>query len=391
MKAAAQTTATRLPTWVTLLGVVLVALNLRAAIAAVSPLLPQLSADLGLSRGAGGLLTTLPVLCFGGLSAASAALGRRIGSEWALMIGMLAIVVGSAIRFVPSVPWVFAGTLVIGAAVAIGNVLVPSVIKQHFPDRSGTVTGLYTAVLIAGAAIAAAISAPLADVGLGWRGGLLVWAIPALLAAIAWLPSLRHTHRPPDSAFRARTVLRSPVTWSLAIFMGTQSLLYFAVLAWLPALLQNAGVSSGAAGLALSLFNVLGIVSALVIPNLAARWNQHALGMSICAGWAIGIVGLLAAPRLYLAWMFFAGLAQGAAISFVFALIVLRSRTPDVARGLSGTVQTIGYVIGAAGPFVMGALRDSTAGWTAPLLVLVGVIVVMSTAALGAGRQSTVG
>lgn len=142
----------------------------------------------------------------------------------------------------------------------------------------------------------------------------------------------------------------------------------------------------------MSLFNLLGIVSAFVMPTFAARSrSQVHLGLLICLGWAIGVVGLLLAPELYLLWTFFAGLAQGASISFVFALIVLRSRTPDVARGLSGTVQTIGYVLGAAGPFAMGALRDSTSGWTAPLLVLVGVIVVMSVCALGAGRNSTVG
>lgn len=383
----------RLPVWVTLLGVALVAVNLRAAIAAVSPLLPSLQADLGLSRGAAGLLTSLPVLCFSLLSAAAAGLGRRLGSERALVIGMLALVLGSAIRFVPSVPWVFAGTIVIGAAITVGNVLVPSVIKQHFADRSGPVTGMYTGVLIAGAAAASAISAPLAlSAGWGWRGALAVWAVPALLAALVWVPLSRQAHRPPEQTFRARTVLGNPVMWALAIFMGCQSLLYFAVLAWLPALLHDAEISLGAAGFALSLFNLLGIASAFVMPTLAARAKSQVYpGLLICLGWAVGVVGLLLAPSLYLVWTFFAGLAQGASISFVFALIVLRSRTPDVARGLSGTVQTIGYVLGATGPFAMGALRDSTSGWTAPLLVLVGVIVVMSVCALGAGRNSTVG
>jgi CP family cyanate transporter-like MFS transporter len=174
--------------------------------------------------------------------------------------------------------------------------------------------------------------------------------------------------------------------------MGTQSLAYFAVLAWLPALLRDDGIDAQQAGLALSLFNLLGIASALVMPTLAGRVaDQRLLALSVCGLWAIGVVGLLVDPGLYLVWSVLAGLAQGAAISLALALIVLRARTPDVARQLSGTVQSVGYLIGAAGPFVVGALRDATQGWSASLVALLAAVAFMAIGAWGAGQNKVVG
>ncbi|WP_394843540.1 MFS transporter [Pendulispora brunnea] len=376
----------------TLLGVVLVAVNLRAPIAGVAPLLPEMRADLGLSRSAGGLLTSLPLLCFGGLSTVAAALGRRIGSERALVLAMLAMAVGSAAR-IWTAPLLFAGTIVIGAAITVGNVLVPSVIKQHFDAKQGLVTGIYTGALIGGAAIASAISAPLAHHdGIGWRGSLAAWTVPEVLALLVWLPALRVPHRPPAAATGSVSVLRSKVTWGLSIFMGSQSLTYFAVLTWLPALLQDEGVSAARAGGALAIFNILGIGTALVMPSLAARVSdQRGLASSIAAAWAVGIAGLLFAPGSYLLWASVLGLAQGASISLAFALIVLRSRTPEVARGLSGTVQSIGYLIGSAGPFVLGALRDVSPSWSVSLVALLTVVIPMAWGAWNGGRKATVG
>jgi CP family cyanate transporter-like MFS transporter len=378
-------------------AVVLVAVNLRSGIAAVSPLLPDIRADLGLSRGAAGLLTTVPVLCFGGLSAVAAGVGRRIGSDLATVLAMAVLAAATALRLLPTATWFFVGTVVLGAAITVGNVLTPMLVKQHLADRSdyvvGMATGLYTGALIGGAAVASAISAPLASAGLGWRGALLVWAIPAVLAAFAWSRFLRYRSLAPLPASGGRrVVVGSRVTWWLSLFMGMQSLAYFAVLAWLPAFLQDHDVSAGQAGLALSLFNLLGVVAALLVPTIAGRQSdQRALALSICAGWAVGVIGLLVAPGGYLAWSVIAGLAQGASIALALALIVLRARTPDVARSLSGTVQSAGYLIGATGPFLFGALRDATGSWTVPLLALLGAIVAMAAGAWGAGQARVVG
>lgn len=402
-----------------ILAIVLVAFNLRAGIAAVSPLLPDIQTDLGLSRTAAGLLTTLPVLCFSALAAASAALGRRIGNDRAIVLALVVLAAACALRILPAAAWFFAGTVVLGAAITVGNVLTPTLVKQHLAGRSrhlvGVATGLYTASLIGGAAVASAISAPLAGTGAGWRGALLVWAAPALLAAVAWSVLVRPVlvRRRVGALVEGRVqqdvqpatwddiredrrvrpaVTRSRVTWALALFMGTQSLAYFAVLAWLPALLRDDGIDAQQAGLALSLFNLLGIASALVMPTLAGRVaDQRLLALSVCGLWAIGVVGLLVDPGLYLVWSVLAGLAQGAAISLALALIVLRARTPDVARQLSGTVQSVGYLIGAAGPFVVGALRDATQGWSASLVALLAAVAFMAIGAWGAGQNKVVG
>lgn len=378
--------------WLTLLGVILLALNLRAAIAGLAPLLPDVQLDLGLSRGTAGLLTTLPVLCFALLSPVAALLGRRVGIEMALLLAMLGIVAGSLVRTVPGGVWMLAGTAVIGAGIAVGNVLVPSIVKQDFPERQGFVTGLSTAALTSGAAIAAAVSAPLAhSAGLGWRGSLLVIGAFAAATAIVWLPQLRRRHTAPLVRVGGAAVLRNPITWQLAGFMAMQSLTYYALLAWLPALLGDEGVSAAGAGWALALFNLLGIATAVLVPALAARRpDQRGLALLTCTGWAVGLVGLLAVPSLYLLWAAIAGLAQGAGIGLALALVVLRAGTPESARDLSGTVQTVGYLLGSTGPLLVGVLRDRSGGWGLPLVALCVAVAVMAATALGAARNRQV-
>jgi CP family cyanate transporter-like MFS transporter len=374
-----------------LLGVVLLALNLRAAIAGLAPLLPDVRLDLGLGSGTAGLLTTLPVLCFGLLSPLAALLGRRIGVEQALLLAMLGIVAGSLLRTVAGVAWVLAGTVVIGAGITVGNVLVPSFVKQGFPDRQGRVTAMTTAALTGGAAVAAAGTAPLANAGLGWRGALLVVGGLAAVAAVAWLPQLRRRHVAPVVRLGGTAVLRSPVTWQLAVFMGMQSLTYYAVLAWLPTLLRDEGVSAAGAGWALALFNLLGIATAVAAPALAARRaDQRGLALVTCLAWGAGLLGLLLLPSLCLLWAALTGLAQGAGIGLALALLVLRARTPESARDLSGAVQSVGYLLGSTGPVVLGVLHDASAGWTVPLVALCVAIAVMAVAALGAGRDRQV-
>ncbi|MFR9779937.1 MFS transporter [Micromonospora sp. MS34] len=375
----------------TLLGVVLLALNLRAAIAGLAPLLPDVRGDLGLTGGAAGLLTTLPVLCFGLLSPFAALLGRRVGIEAALLLAMLGIIAGSLVRTGPGFWWLVAGTVVVGAGITVGNVLVPSIVKQDFRERQGRVTALTTAALTGGAALAAAVAAPLAHAGLGWRGTLLLVGGLAAVAAIVWLPQLRRRHPAPAARLGGTDVLRSPVTWQLAGFMGMQSLTYYALLAWLPTLLRDAGVPATGAGWALALFNLLGIVTAVAAPALAARRrDQRGLALLVCGAWGVGLLGLLAAPALYLLWATVTGLAQGAGIGLALALLVIRAGTPESARDLSGTVQSVGYLLGSTGPVLLGVLRDGSGGWTLPLGALCAAVALMAAASLGAGRDRQV-
>jgi MFS transporter, CP family, cyanate transporter len=383
-----------------LFGVLLVALNLRAALAAVSPLLAQLRADLDIDRGTAGLLTTVPVVCFGALSPVAVLLGRRLGTGRALLIGVLGVAAGSLVRALPSLALTFAGTALIGASITIGNVLLPTVVKQEFGARSGAVTGLYTAAMTGGAALAAATSAPIADAvdgagggsGGGWRVALAVLAVPALLAAVVWLPQTRVRLPEPPHTGSVPRIRRSSVTWALVAFMALQSGVFYALLAWLPAILRDHGASSGSASLALSLFNLVGIPGALAAPVLAAgRRSQLRVAVPLCVAWLVMLTGLLTLPGLYLVWACVGGLAQGAGIGLLLILFVLRTSGPRVARALSGTVQTVGYLVGSTGPFLLGALRDRTGGWTVPLRCLLVAVVVMSAGMLWACRDEPVG
>jgi MFS transporter, CP family, cyanate transporter len=375
---------------VLVLAVLLVAVNLRAGIAAVSPLLADIRDDFGIGRGTAGLLTTVPVVCFGLLSPVAVLLGRRLGSERALLIGVAGIAAGSALRGVPVLAVTFVGTALIGASITLGNVLLPTVVKEEFGSRSGTVTGLYTAAMTGGAAVAAAVSAPIASAagGDGWQVALAVWAVPALLAAVVWAPRAVRGGRvepPPAGEVPPARVRDSSVTWALVLFMALQAGVFYALLAWLPAILRDHGASVGGAGLALSLFNLAGIPAAVAVPVLASRRPaQFGVAVPLVVGWLFTVGGLLLAPGLYLLWATVGGLVQGGGIGLLLMLFVLRTSGPRTARALSGTVQGIGYLVGSTGPFLFGAARDATGSWTAPLAVMLVVVIVMCAGMLWA-------
>ncbi|MGY1641954.1 MFS transporter [Geodermatophilus sp. SYSU D00703] len=384
-----------------LAAVLLAALNMRGAIAAVSPVLPEMRADLGLSPTLAGLVTTLPVLCFAVLAPPAAWLGRRIGSEAAVCAGLLAIAAGTVLRAVDGAPLLLLGTSIVGAGMTLGNVLLPAVTKREFAERAGTVTGLYTAALCAGAALTAALTAPLGGLT-GWRTALAAWAVLALAAAVLWLVATRGRGSGPGAAAAPETapaapaapVWRSPVAWAVATVLALQSVLYYAITAWLPTLLLDElgqGLRPGA--VAASLFQVLGIPGSLLVPAVLARRprarGQSGLGVVVAASWGVLVLGLWLAPGLWVAWAVLGGLSQGAGIAFAFTVLVLRAADDAAARRLSGMAQLVGYAVGATGPLVVGAVYAATGGWSAPLGLLLGVTAVLMGAAALAGRPRT--
>lgn len=367
----------------------LVAINLRGPIAAVSPVLLDVRDALGLSAGAASLLTSVPVLCFSIAAPAATLLAARTGPERAISIGLVGIAAGTVIRSADGAPAVLVGTVVIGVAITVGNVLVPVVIKRDFADRIGSVTGLYTGALAGGAALTAALTAPIAN-DTGWRLALASWVVLAVLALAAWLMALpAHTRAVPQGATgRVASVWRHPIAWLLALFLGCQSTLYYAMTAWLPTILvDTAGTNSAIGGAAMSLFQVTGIATTLIIPPLATRLTgQRGLALLVAGLWLVALSGLLAAPDVWPLWSVIAGLAQGAGISLAFTLVILRARKAESVAAVSGLVQGAGYAVGASGPFVMGLLLDVTGGWTVPLLALLGTAVVLGAAGLAGGR-----
>jgi MFS transporter, CP family, cyanate transporter len=385
-----------------LLAVLLTGVNMRGAIAAVSPVLPDVRAEIGLTPTVAGLVTTLPVLCFAVLAPPAAWLGRRMGAERAVLAGLLAIAAGTALRALDGAPVLLAGTFVVGAGMTAGNVLLPAVTKRDFGERAGTVTGLYTGALAAGAALTAALTAPLA-VLMGWRWALASWALLALVAAAVWWAATRHAGAAAEPVVPAPgerpagvPVWRSPLAWAVAAVLALQSVLYYAVTTWLPTLLTDEiGADLGAAAAAATLFQVLGIPGTLVVPAVLARRRrgpgQSGLGLAVSATWAVLLVGLFVAPQAWVLWAVVGGLAQGAGVSFAFTLLVLRARDDSAVRRLSGMCQLVGYSVGAAGPLAVGALYAATGGWRAPLVLLLVVNGVHAAAAVVAGRPRTVG
>lgn len=382
------------------LAIVLAALNLRPGVVAVSPLLGEILAEEGLSATAGGVLTTLPVLCFGILAPVAPGLARRVGLERALFGSLVLLCLGFALRLVPGIGPLLVGTLAVGSAIGLGNVLLPALIKRDFADRVGLMTGLYSMALSGGAALAAGLTVPIATAtGMDWRATLASWGLLAVLGAAVWAPralrspGIAATLRPPGAtpADAVRSVWRSPLAWAVTVLMGTQSLSFYAVNAWLPEIFVAAGRSVAVGGWLLALTNLLGIVGSFVTPVLAGRMRrQRGIGVVIVALITTGLVGLILAPDAAVLWVVLLGLGQGGGISLALTLMALR--TEDAARTseLSGMAQSAGYVLAACGPLGLGVAHDATGSWTAPLVLLVVASLVQGVAAWFAGRDEIV-
>src|SRR5215218_7601522 len=235
------------------LGIVLLAANLRSALTSVAPLIGQIRTDTGISNGVAGLLTTLPLLAFGVLSSLAPRLARRFDMERVLLASLLLLAAGIVLRSAGTVAVLFLCTAVLGAAIVVGNVLLPALVKREFPQRVGLMTSVYTTALGISGALAAGVSVPLAQLtGMGWRGSLALWALPAIVAAVAWLPHLRRSDQPENvsaqSPVGVSDLWRSALAWQVTLFMGLQSLTYYVTLTWLPEILQEDGISAARAG-----------------------------------------------------------------------------------------------------------------------------------------------
>ncbi|HZU03066.1 MAG TPA: MFS transporter [Ktedonobacteraceae bacterium] len=390
-----QHSPSRLSTALLVAGIVLLAANLRPAITSVGPLIGEIRADIGISNGLIGLLTALPLLAFAALSPLAPRLARRWGMEFTLLVSLIVLVVGIVLRSLPSVVALFAGTALLGTAIAISNVLLPSLMKRDFPTRVGLMTSVYSTIMGSWAALAAGVSVPIAQgLGIGWRGSLACWALLAIVAIVVWLPQLRSHHAiaPKRTSTTVRGLWRSLLAWQVTLFMGFQSLVFYAVVTWLSAILHDQGMNATSAGWMVSLFQLVGIPSSFLVPMLAGRRpSQRLLVVAIGILCLTAYAGLLSTGNnLIPLWIALLGFGQGACISLALMFFILR--TPDAAHAaeLSGMAQSIGYLLAAAGPVLFGLLHDLTHTWTIPLLTLVAVTLGMLCTGLGAGRNATV-
>jgi CP family cyanate transporter-like MFS transporter len=379
-------------------GVLLVAINLRPAAASIGPVLGRIQSGNGMSSGWAGALATLPVLCFGLLAPLAPLIARRVGVHRAIAVAIWGLLAGLLLRLTPGVGFLFVGTALAGSAIAIGNVLLPVLVRRDFTNRAGTAMALFTAALIGFAALAAGVTVPIANgLGGGWRPGLGIWAIPAAVAALAWLPLLvrSESREPPASArpaYGTASLLRNPLAWQVTLFFALQSGGFYATLAWLPTIFRSHGASEAHAGVLLSLTMVVGIVTALTVPGLAARRRDQRLLVIGCSLlMVLAWIGILAAPMSapYL-WVVLLGLGQNGAFPLALMLIVLRGGSVASTEGLSTLAQSVGYVLAAFAPVAVGAIHAAAHSWTPAVILLLALVGPQLLFGLAAGRDRQV-
>lgn len=371
-------------------GIVGISLNLRPALTGVGPLIADIRQDTGLSNALLGLLTTLPLLAFGFVSAFTPLVTRRLGLERTLAAALGALAVGILLRAAPSTLLLYLGTTLLGTAIAFGNVLLPSIVKRDFPQRTGSMTSIYSSAMGVGATIGAGVSVPLA-LSLGWRGSLAAWAIPAVIALLLWLPQTRDV-TPPVRSRTIRESLRhlgaSRLAWHVALFMGLQSLTFYVVIAWLPEILQSRGLSAGYSGWMLALSQATGILGTMVVPTWAGRIrNQRSLVLALGVLEAVSLAGMLIPNNAIVPiWVSVLGFILGGTFGLALLFIVLRTDDTDTATELSGMAQSIGYLLAATGPILFGLFYDVMQGWMVPILFLVAIMIAKVVTGMEAGR-----
>ena len=375
-----------------LVGIVLLSVNLRPAAVSVGPVLDELRDGLDMGPASAGLLTSLPVLAFAVFGALAPAAAARLGPHRVTLLALLGVVVGLAGRSVVRQETAFlALSLVAVAGMAMANVLIPSLVRLHFPDRLGLMTALYTTSLAVGLTAAFLLTVPVADAFGSWRYGIGAWAVLAGVAALPWIPLVRHdeTLETPEREVRFGDVARTRLGWAMTLFFGLQSLMAYVVFGWFATLWRDHGFGAGTASALVGIVAGMSIPLSLYLPQAVARPGDQRWVLVLVMGcYPVAYTGLLVAPHaLAVLW----AVVLGAALTtfpIVLTYIGLRTRTAGATAALSGWTQSTGYLVGAAGPFGIGILHDASDGWTVPLLVLLVLCVPLFMVGLYAGRPA---
>ena len=365
-------------------AIVLTGLNLRTAVTSIGPVLQEIQDGLGISSGLAGLVTTMPVICFAAIGFAGPGLSARYRDSHVLSAALVTMAVGLVVRAVaPAFSLFLLGTVLAMVGGALGNVLLPSLVKRHFPDRTVLLVGAYSTAMAVGATVAAVSTAPIAAaVGAdGWRWALGVWAVFALLAAVPWLfvPANPGASRRTHTAVRMRDLRHSRTALALLVFFGVQGMEAYIIIGWSAQYLRDMGLTAAAAGLLLGLNQVIGIPLSAVVPALTVRPHlQRPLLLGFMACYAIGWTGLWAAPRT-VPWLWMTALSVAmASFPMLLTLIGLRARTPETTAALSTYVQGWGYLISAVGPLLVGVLLGATGSYTGMFVLVIAGVVVLS-------------
>lgn len=386
-------------TWLMVLGIIVIAANLRAPLTSVGPLVSFIRDDIQISNTLAGLITTVPLLAFALLSPLVPKLGRKLGAELLILIALLFLIVGIVIRSLSGAADLYLGTAILGAAIAVCNVLLPSIIKRDFPHQIGAITGVYSISMSLCGAIASGISVPLAvGAGLKWQGALGIWGILCVVSILCWLPQLRNQTKPTTvsgehTVKREVNVWRSSLAWQVTMFMGIQSMIFYVLIAWLPEILHGQGIDSSRSGWYLSIMQLSPLPFSFIVPVIAGRMsNQRSLVIITATLLITGILGLLyGSSSLLLLWVIMLGVGGGFAFGLAMMFFGLRTENAHQAAELSGMAQSIGYLFAASGPALIGFLHDITENWTLPLLILLSASVFLFVFGIGSARNRFVG
>ncbi len=373
-------------------GIVVLGFNLRPAAVSVGPVLDEITAGLSMSPTTAGVLTTLPVLAFALFGALAPWLAKLVGLHRVTLLSLVAVVAGLTLRSRTDHVQLFLLFSLLGlAGMAAANVLLPSLVKLHFPDRVGLMTSVYTTALALGLTLASVLTVPVSHQLGTWRWGLFTWAVTAAVAALPWVLLVRHDRSPEgaDRGISLRQVARTRLGWGMALFFGFQSLQAYSVFGWFAKVYRDAGFSAGTAGLLLGVITAMSIPLSFWLPAWAARMERQTWLIAVLvACYPVGYVGLMVAPVAG-AWLWAVLVGVAASVfPVVLTLIGLRARTSAGTAALSGFTQSVGYLIAAVGPFGMGLLYELTGGWTVPLGALTLLVIPQLVAGLSVSRPS---
>src|SRR5690554_156714 len=380
---------------VLILGIIFIATNLRAPISALGPVLEAIIEQFALTPTQAGMLTTLPLLAFAMGSPLAAALAKRIGVELSLFLALLLIAVGVASRLVDSAAMLFIGTAVIGVGIALGNVLLPSVIKRDFPSQLAVMTATYVLVMGIVSGGYSALILPLSQYQhMGWQMALAGFAVLTVFSLVLWLPQLRkHTPPPRDlpENMGDSKVWHSRLAWQITTLLGFNSFFTYIMYAWMPSILIELGVQPEEAGVLHGVFQVAAAVAAIaLIPILARLKDQRIISFSLAGLTAVGSLGLLFVPQFVMFWSVAVGFFSGCVFILGLSFISLRTDTTSQTTSLSGMAQCLGYLLAASGPMIAGALHGAFDSWTQVLWVCVAASLICAVAGLFCGRNITI-
>lgn len=380
-----------------ILGILFISFNLRAPITAVGSIVELIQSEYNLSNAVAGFITTIPLIAFAVVSPFVAKISDKIGHSMTMMIGLFFILAGEIFRSYTGVFGLFLGTCVIGVGIAIGNVIIPAIIKLYFSNKVGLITSIYTSGMCIFAAVGAGISVPLAKgLGFGWKNALASWFILTIFTILIWLPQVfknQNKTKKVENNAKKTSIWKSKLAWWVTLFMGTQSLLFYSLVAWLPTIVMSKGLSDSFAGNMALLFQLMAIPATLVIPTLCDKFkDQKILVFISCIFYALGMFLFLLgkSPIIIIIAVICMAIGMGGSISLSIAFISLRSPNSSKASELSGMSQSAGYLFAAIGPIVTGFIFDLMSSWTIPLIIFIALIGFLGFCGIFAGSNKTV-